>query len=297
MHKIQFKILNLLLSILSICFLQVISFSINNKIIAATKADNSIFGSQLRCNKVYPSVYEVSHNILKTIVSKHQKKHYSKEIKTLSHGIITMIKNMTLNIHQPIHPVAFFAMIKDFESGPNISDWSKGDFGFFSDYCSSGTCSGFFQVDVGLMYDWSLSNVCAENGLDILHLKGGADFCSLFYWLLDSNANNCSQFQKGSNICIDQNIMWTSDFFAKGYKVYGQSPQWGVNSWSKMYEGFDNGYEFVKGYKFCAFDHYYKTQNLANNFDNNDNNYDKNFADFLFLKSVAKFKANIGLDN
>ena len=278
-------IITRLLFVMALLFTNTFGFSASNP-------DNGINGSQLRCTHIYPSVQKTSISVLSRILSKFYKEQYDSLAINLADSVISMLKNMTANKNDPIHPGAFFSMIKDFESSGDINNWANGNFGFFSPFCTSGLCSGYFQVDVEISSNWDIDGICGKQGLDILEIVGGADYCALFYWMLSSSLNNCSRFKSDINICLADNYQWHVDDFAKGYKIYGQTPQWGEDSWKKMYQGFYQENEFIRGYRSCVIDDHLSVIDIEQGYFDVDPDFDRNY---VFNKAVESYIDKIGL--
>lgn len=215
-------------------------------------------GTGPQCGYIYPDIREVGLPIFKQIIAKDVNTMTNASAQKVARHTKTMLANMMANTIRPIHPLAFFATIKHFESSTHRHSWGWYDFGFYGHLCTSGTCSGYFQVDVGLEPAWSLEGICGSEGLDILGLKGGPDFCAaLFWWLEAENGQKCSRMgYNGSNPCLSPGYVWDVSVFERAYLVYGQENQWakyGIqDSWGRAYSGGWVGGEYFIGYENCA---------------------------------------------
>lgn len=214
----------------------------------ATSQDNGQNGQQMRCNVIYPSVKAVGTDVLRQVVAVSRNRSASNSTaQRLADQTVRMLENMTRHATEPIHPIGFFAVVKDFESASSVNRWGRNGFNFTTSNCTSGTCSGYFQVDVALESDWRGGAVCQSGGLNIWNKSGGPDFCAGLFWWLEANGGvKCNQLGPG-NPCKDANYTWTANTFGRGYLAYVQQPQWGDNSWAKMY----NGGTKYGGYRQC----------------------------------------------
>lgn len=263
--------------------------------LSATSITNPTQGNQDRCELIYPDLYAKTLKFLKLIVAKNPDEIYNAEAKRTIINSKTMLTNMMLSSERPIHPAAFFAVIKDFESSISNDYWSVKHFHSKSStkWCTSGTCSGYFQVDVQLEPTWSLYGICGPGGLDFLGHRGGPDYCAALWWWNSANGGSkcrtlkdvgtyvgpaitsrvCNYSSK-VNPCTTPNVPWTTGTFAYAYEcAYIQQNQWwdhGINdSWQKMYTGFFYDHNFprrhkritiphkqVDGYEYCAVKHF-----------------------------------------
>lgn len=263
--------------------------------LAATSITTLPQGNQDRCELIYPDLYEKTLKFLTLILNKDPEQVQHAGAKRTIINTKTMITNMMLSSERPIHPAAFFAVVKDFESSISDAYWSVNQFHSksTSPWCTSGTCSGYFQVDVSLEPSWSLYGVCGPGGLDFLGHTGGPDYCAALWWWNSVNYGTKCRTLKDigtytgppirSRVCNDSTnvnpcttpgIPWTSGTFAYAYKcAYIQANQWwdhGINdSWQKMYTGFFYDHSFPKrhrriviphkqvdGYEYCAVKHF-----------------------------------------
>ncbi|MCY4380627.1 MAG: hypothetical protein OXC40_03540 [Proteobacteria bacterium] len=229
-------------------------------LISASSPNNGLWGSQLRCNTIYPSTYEVSRHVLKKILTRANAspETINTQAMEIARGTHQMLRNMIRDPEFFILPVAFFAMLKDYESEGHVDTWGVYDFAFVSPYCYSGRCSGYFQVDVDLMDQWNLHHICGQSGLDVLGITGGPDYCAFLFWMLSGDGYRCKQFDYRGDACLGHDFAWDTETFARGYQVYGQAPQWGDRSWAKMYSGFYGSDDFVTGYEQCSIDYFVK---------------------------------------
>ena len=186
---------------------------------------------------IYRSVRKVAVPIFKKIFHR-----YDNDLLQNSHAK-KIAKNMrimfTNMLAGDVNPLAFFSMVKDFETAKNLK-WanSKNRKGkvYTTKNCTSKECYGLFQVDVKLEKDWS-PKICEDLG--IYDLEGGPDFCaSLFWWFEAEGGNKCKKITSGSkNPCKTPETNWTLDMVNNGRKAYVQAIQrgWGQDAWKEMY--------------------------------------------------------------
>gem|GEM_PF-2005822 len=191
----------------------------------------SIDGSEMRCDDIYPDMYERSKEIFSTMIQRYNQtftalpekkdpRNYlflsfengaNKAIKAARdsspvtddqarHILVNtyqMLLNMTRNRERPIDPAGFFATIKDFESAMDMDEWSSGPgFLFSTPHCSPGRCYGYFQI--GLQHSinngtWNAERLCGQGGLGLIGKKGGMDFCASQFWWTKNNASKCER--------------------------------------------------------------------------------------------------------
>ncbi|MCY4443941.1 MAG: hypothetical protein OXC44_03975 [Proteobacteria bacterium] len=214
-----------------------------------------------QCGVIYPNLERVATPILRNVMSLDVDDIYDYAAKDVVRGTQTMLANMMADPEWPIHPLAFFATIKHFESSNRTTQWGYWNFNFFSRHCSSGVCSGYFQVDVDLEKDWSLTEVCGKNGLNVLGLEGGPDFCSiLFWWTKAAGTTKCKNMGGAGNPCLDKGYAWNINTFKRGHLTYGQGNQWhsyGIHDpWKHAYVGGMLNGSYFTGYENCAAKHY-----------------------------------------
>ena len=242
-------------------------------------------GEGTQCGKIYPDMRAVGTPIFQKLMSLDRSTITNQTAYEVAVHTETMLRNMMASEQRPIHPLAFFATIKHFESSSHISGWGWEDFGFFGHLCTSGVCSGYFQVDVGLEHEWSLSGVCGKGGLDLLGMKGGPDFCAaLFWWLKGDSGRKCTRLVSGqTNPCRDAGYVWDVKVFERAFLVYGQANQWSdygiYDTWGRAYSGGWVGGRYFRGYENCATS--YHQDSLA--------------PDDLVRKSVTDFAFKIGV--
>ena len=202
-------------------------------------------GDDTRCKDIYPEVYETLQPMMKSVASLWDESGdvKSKVTNLVARELLKRTRQMFLNIMgmraRPIHPIAFFAVVKDFESSADMK-WSGGygsaagprAFSFSTGNCSSGRCLGLFQIDLGIenvpytlhKQDGNVyltksragleisdffAEVCGPSGLNILGQKGSLDLCaSLYWWLIPGGNGKCAQLPKdwdgkGDNPCLD----------------------------------------------------------------------------------------------
>jgi len=176
-----------------------------------------------------------------------------------------MINNMTAGAatgESFVHPVAFYATVKDFESAANLG-WSGNyrDGGgkvrwhpaFLTGNCTSGECYGLFQVDVRLenygQHPWSFRRVCAplsegEGGLGLSEFRGGPDFCvAQYWWTMAAGGRKCAALSPSRpNPCVTPGVRWTKSMVNLGRAAYVQAvqPGWNSDAWSRMYEFYED---------------------------------------------------------
>lgn len=242
-------------------------------------------GEGTQCGKIYPDMRSVGTPIFQKLMSLDRSAITNQTAYEVAVHTETMLRNMMASEQRPIHPLAFFATIKHFESSSHISGWGWEDFGFFGHLCTSGVCSGYFQVDVGLEHEWSLSGVCGKGGLDLLGMKGGPDFCAaLFWWLKGDSGRKCTRLVSGqTNPCRDAGYVWDVKVFERAFLVYGQANQWSdygiYDTWGRAYSGGWVGSRYFRGYENCATS--YHQDSLA--------------PDDLVRKAVTDFAFKIGV--
>ena len=277
----------------------------------------------------------------------------------------TFLNNLMANHDHPIHPAAFFATIKDYETSTNIHQWGKNHFNCSTpgmctkkcidkqdcdnwcsrnynlygginqclDKCQSDhlqlcddRCYGLFQVDVEIenfyqpeknnnkfvLWDqenihWDLQQVCGKNGLDILGLQGGPDYCALLFWfLIGENGRKCEGFAlemdiynvidnngtittKIANPCTDAGYQWTKANLEIGHIAYQQHHS--IDSpWVKKYYGFfDDDNRFIQGYEHCAIEDF-----IPSGIDTNNPFLSDSFKPFI-RKAVLDFGCKVGV--
>lgn len=253
-----------------------------------------------RCKNIYPKMYDVTVEILAAMSARYQDMqdgkdqmdpplHHSNAALILQRNY-TMLQNIMRNRSRPIDPVAFFSVIKDFETSTTLNQWTNeyiagvGRSGFQKEgigtqLCSSGVCSGKFQVDVIQENAlWKDAILCEKNGLNLTPLEGALDFCALFFWLhVPLKTGKCDLFlwknelvpvaDRKYNPCIKEGYAWTEDTFAVAWRdAYIQANAWEIKygaqfhySWRDMYQGGTYNGQTFQGYEHCAIEHYLKT--------------------------------------
>ena len=124
-------------------------------------------GDEDRCSDIYPVMYRTMVPHFKQVVSlwdQDQKKVKDEVTNEVARTIVKRTVQMLLNIMgmraRPIHPIAFFSVIKDFESSlegateDSEEAWSGGasaptTFQYSTGNCTT-RCLGLFQVDLGV---------------------------------------------------------------------------------------------------------------------------------------------------
>ena len=217
-------------------------------------------------HEIFKSVYNVAVPIFKRImdVAEDTSIEGSKASEAAKH-ILNMLRNMMLSKAAPIHPIAFFSVIKDAESGVVTERWAEnGEFKIATNNCAagSGVCSGKFQVDIGyakgnnkaMLKEYLELCTDKEPSLRISKLRGGADFCSVLTWFIYSPHGNLGKkcvflrgarlpkAQRNINPCTKKDYPWTVKTFGKGYEAYVQKPQWkemaNQGGWERMYNAY-----------------------------------------------------------
>ena len=265
----------------------------------STSLVNQVQGDFDRCEVIYPQTYGVMTPLLAGVMALWDEKtgEVKKEVKNETARMIvrrarTMLLNMMSSPTRPLHPIAFFAVVKDFESTLNLN-WSGGGegydnrfFHFTTTNCSGGLCLGLFQINLALEKDPTTQSYLAEpsskgvsenfaafcgaGGLGLLGQEGSLDVCaSLFWWLIPDKCSYMPEAVKvGKNLCTEPGHAWSPETFAYTYRdVYRQANQlerYGIyKPWVKFYEGgrflwssYDHNF---MGYEHCAAKHYLKS--------------------------------------
>jgi len=272
-------------------------------------------GSRDRCDIVYPQMYEKAKNVFSSMIASYNETFgelpegaspmtynsldfsngqnqaiknmmdsssvTDKRARNILVNSYQMLLNITRHPDRPVDPVGFFSVVKDFESSIEVDSWGKNDFGFSTLNCCDGypcrpiPCYGYFQVSLDIEPNWNFNAVCGKNGLNIIGIEGGPDFCaSQFWWTEVGGAQKCQQMNsRGANPCTSTSYTWSPDTFAYAWAdAYIQANQWGAgpyitanypngikDSWKKMYTGLHFNGMFHLGYEHCAVEHYLKT--------------------------------------
>lgn len=279
--------------------------------VKASSIQDVITGNKDRCGdddgaldsyaNIYNDVYEKSERFFKILVDRVQKGEDGRPLVDQNKSFLlqpglnpdartrkTIVESvrMLLNImgddgtsqlpDRPIHPAAFFSVMRDFEANKHDL-WSDHNyFGLTTDNCSHGLCYGLFQIDlVDLGYDRvnRLKQMCGASGLGLLggaDSEGALDFCAALQWWnggqkcsnlrinMDHVAPNQRPVGDGNVICVPLNQVdakkenpcnlphspWTTQTFAYGYYcAYVQHNQWkhfGIyDTWGRAYTGFN----------------------------------------------------------
>jgi hypothetical protein len=209
-----------------------------------------VSGQYLRCGTILPSVEEVAIKSLGTMVRYAKTGGSHALARTVSQNTVNMLENMMRSPTKPIHPVAFYAAVKDFESASSLK-WSKKS-GNSLDYfrtgnCTSGECFGMFQVDVKLESAWRGGAFCQSDGLNLWSTTaGGGDFCAAqFWWTVAEGGQKCAALTGFvANPCTSPGYTWTLSEVRKGRAAYVQAIQsgWDNNAWSEMYQNYEKCY-------------------------------------------------------
>ena len=242
-----------------------------------------------RCDNIYPDVYNITTPIFASLMDRYQE-HMDSGGQIVTNpqaleilvGTRQMLLNIMGNSDRPLHPVAFMAVIKDFEMALR-NDWSgqagtdhHTRFRAQTPNCWLYPCDGLFQVNIGLegmhnaqkLPSQRFLDICGTHGLNILGLPGSLDVCAfLFWWFIP---RKCAQLREGKNQrknpCTHEDYPWSTNTFAYTYAdAYIQENQfarWEISTpWVKLYEGgrftFRDEYDhYFMGYEHCAARHY-----------------------------------------
>ena len=254
-------------------------------------------GDYDRCD-IYPQMYQVMMPHFRQVVSlwdQDQKKVKDEVTDEVARDIVKRTVQMLLNIMgmraRPIHPIAFFSVIKDFESSMDMT-WSGGDeskggtekFSYSSPWgpmCDTNgeetDCMGLFQIN---LFDSDMTPalqseeitpafkaICGQGGLNLLGTKGSLDTCASLYWWLRNGADKCGLMLKDSpNPCTDatndQEVYpWSPATFAYAHdRAYVQKNRLkGHNKddpWRALYVGgrapANATRDYFMGYEHCA---------------------------------------------
>lgn len=192
----------------------------------ATGIINAELGNYHRCDVIYPEIHEKTIAVLKQMFSRlHPDGTVNTELVRHSKAqlVLARTRRMMLNImrsfDRPIHPVAFLAVIKDFESSIQKDNWAVHGLvrdaegrvlkdkdgrdrydGMTTKNCTSKVCHGYFQVDtISERYagwDWDL---CGDDGLGLLGMEGGPDYCAaLFWWTQGQRGEKCAKMKENN---------------------------------------------------------------------------------------------------
>jgi hypothetical protein len=211
-------------------------------------------GQYLRCGTILPSVEKVAIKSLGTMVRYAKTGGSHAMALTVSKNTVNMLNNMMRHPTNPIHPVAFFAAVKDFESAANLSWATKGASGlkyFRTGNCTSGECFGLFQVDVKLESAWRGGAFCQSDGLNLWSTTaGGPDFCAAqFWWTVAEGGRKCAKLAGNTtNPCNSPSYTWTLSEVNKGRAAYVQAIQsgWDNSAWAEMYKNYERCYSDKK---------------------------------------------------
>ena len=261
-------------------------------------------GDGHRCDGIYPEVYAVMQPHFASVVSlwDDAKGEVKPEVtngqaRAIVERTIKMLHNIMGMRARPIHPIAFFSVIKHFESSMDMI-WSGGGeseggtekFSYSSPWgpmCDTNgkktDCMGLFQINLfdsdmtlGLQSKEiapAFKAICGQGGLNLLGTKGSLDTCASLYWWLRNEAYKCGLMLKGSqNACTDatnaQGVYpWSPDTFAYAHsRAYKQENQLiGHNKndpWRALYVGgrapAGARITHFMGYEHCAARHYLK---------------------------------------
>lgn len=205
-------------------------------------------GQSLRCNQVLPSVQKVAIANLSQMVAYAKGGGKNTQARKVAEGTVQMLENMMRHPTQPIHPIAFYAAVKDFESATSLR-WSSNASGAFrTGNCTSGECLGLFQVDVRIESQWRGGAFCQSGGLNLWGKTTGAvDFCAAqFWWISAEGGRKCDRIAASSkgNPCTSPNYMWTLADVRNGRRAYVQAiqPGWDSNAWAEMYKNYERCY-------------------------------------------------------
>lgn len=229
---------------------------------------------------IYQEVYSVFQPALAHVVSLYDENRKDKVVPEVKNAaaktIVRRTRQWLLNIMgmraRPIHPVAFYAVIKDFETARDFN-WSKySNFNSSSMNCSTREendtkCLGLFQINLFIegMADsqetttvsGEMTELCGDSGLNLLGQKGGLDVCAtLYWWLIPYGTGKCDQMPEDTsanklNPCTATRPQsgrspapvypWTTDTFAYAhcdtYVQWNQLGMYGIGDpWRALYE-------------------------------------------------------------
>jgi len=207
-------------------------------------------GQNLRCGTILPSVQNAAIKSLGAMVKYAKSGGSNSMARTVSVGTVTMLENMMRHPTKPIHPVAFYAAVKDFETAANLQWASKTANGvsyYTTQNCTSYQCFGLFQVDVKIESAWNGGAFCQSNGLNLWSTTaGGPDFCAAqFWWTVAEGGHKCERLSTSRrNPCKDPNYTWSVSEVSKGRAAYVQAIQdgWDSNAWAEMYQNYERCY-------------------------------------------------------
>lgn len=207
-------------------------------------------GQPLRCGTILPSVENAAIKSLSAMVKYNKNGGQNAMARTVSQGTVTMLENMMRHPSKPIHPIAFYAAVKDFETAASL-EWASKSGGnvryFTTGNCTSGQCFGLYQVDVKLESAWKGGSFCQSDGLNLWSTTtGGPDFCAAqFWWTVAEGGRKCESLSGSSaNPCTDSNYTWTLNEVRRGRAAYVQAIQdgWNSNAWAEMYQNYEKCY-------------------------------------------------------
>lgn len=215
-----------------------------------TSNDDGTNGQVARCGTILPNMDKVLTPLLKKIVQYNKDypdvagSEVEKRASKVAKHTVQMLRNLMRSPDEPIHPLAFFAMVKDFESSTN-TNWGQGGVhnAFRTGNCLSGECYGLFQVDVLTEGSaWGGGSFCQSGGLNIWNTYGGPDTCAaLFWWTLGENGTKCDRVTNGgANPCTQPNYSWTLENVNDARWAYQQAaqPGWGAEGWKLKYKSY-----------------------------------------------------------
>ena len=247
-------------------------------------------GKHQRCNDLYPDMYDRSVEVLSTMMSRIDAagKPASYVTNPVARKILinsqSMLRNIMRHKYRPIHPAAFFAVVKDFETSTR-KQWGINSIAFREGPCGAYKCSTLFQINLGPEPVWGnidhgTQTICGDRGLGVLGIKGGPDFCAaLFWWTMAGGGVKCANLREGKkeekNPCTEP-FTWTVNTFAFGhadtYIQHNQYGRYGIRDpWRRLYTGFrgftdryrsKHYHHYVDGYEHCAAEHFIKKHGI-----------------------------------
>ena len=190
--------------------------------------------------------------------------------------------------NRPIHPIAFFSVIKDFETSMNynwgplpvdhISSGTWDDFPIVEGDCGATRCRGIYQISLAQDSQWQSGwkDMCGDSGLGIVGLPASPDFCAaLHWWTMLDYGRKCKNLlanpvksnlrpnnDYASNVCVPINSVgsaqnlcntphnWIPYTFGYGWAcAYGQSNQYSKYGIYDVWEKLYTGFLFDNKFK------------------------------------------------
>lgn len=226
----------------------------------ASDIDNAPLGNSQRCELIYPDIYQKSLRFYKIMFDRLNDSSLTltSKARSVAERNHQMVLNMTRSPERPIHPAAFYALIKDFETSTDLDEWAFTQLEYTTNNCAEtwglnpdGLCHGYFQVDILVEPTWDNQAICGPNGLGFLGYEGGPDFCSVFWWwTMAQGGDKCVRMKENNgwagdvslnkyagrryvcnnilnmtweekakvNPCSAKDYTWTTDTFSYGFE-------------------------------------------------------------------------------